>query len=328
MTDLRVIDDARSEVTGRSMFAGEDASSLSETSGSTSMTVVSTRKNDEFDYELHEWGRSRVQNIGRMSANLTVVTDPAYDPLAYVVAKYANMPPARDSQCPISVLRNQFMLDYKKMCRHIKGKLNVYNVLCDSKRGSVPDTCKLLAADLALFFASTSTTMSMCMLPSVIQHAALFTADFFQQADWRDVVREKVRQIPNAAQVAPLQSLLDADPVCKSKPFVHPLMEAHKSKIKQQIINAKEALRVALDVCYPHDDKRQSIMREVERRLVRASSLISNLSGIGLDGLGGYEHVTEERKNNESWATMQAMGVYSAKIRRHFGIKILYDPYD
>jgi len=288
---------------------------------------------DDLDLALHDWARSRLSSLGRNSSKIIRVTDIINDPLSYIITKYANMPPARSNQYPVSVVRNQFILEYKKACRQGEGRVRLYAPLLSSNPDEIPDTCKLLAHDLAIFFVSNFTksgndTMSLCILPSIAENRAMFTPEFFQLPNWREIVTSGVRQIPSAALCDPLLALLEADPVRNSPPFKQPLMEKDRLTIMRVIENARTSYELALDVSYSHDDKRLGLLREVERRLIRASAYIGNIIDVGLDGLGVYEDVELERRDNVSWITLQAMGRYSSAIRRHLGIKVMHDPYE
>jgi hypothetical protein len=318
------------------MYAGEDMSMRS-TPAQSMLSNISFGFNtrcDDLDMALYDWAHSRLSSLGRNSSKIIRVDDIINDPLSYIITKYANMPPARSNQYPISVVRSQFILEYKKACRQGEGRIRLYIPLLKTDPKEVPDTCKLLAHDLAIFFVSNFSkspdcdTMSLCILPSIAENRGMFTPEFFQLPNWREIVTSTIRQVPSAALCGPLQLLLEADPVRNSPPFKQPLMEQDRQTIMRVIENARTSYELALDVSYAYDDRRSILLREVERRLIRASAYIGNIIDVGLDGLGVYEDVELERRDNVSWITLQAMGRYSSAIRRQFGIKVMHDPYE
>jgi len=311
------------------MYGGEGYEEYEPSTASTTVVGITFNENERLDLALREWAVNRIDNLGKNSGKIIFIDDIVYDPLSYVVTKYVNMPCGSNNQLPTDITRKHLMLDYKKMCREgvTKGSVRIYKALTLPVK-DMPDTCKLLPADLAIFFASTPHTMSLCMLPQITANRAWLTPEFFQQPDWRDEVKTKVRQIPPKAQWEHLKKLLDDEPISKTKPFTYPAMEKSRLAIVDMLNRIREAFDCALDPCYPHDDRRLLLLQEVERKLVRVGARIVNINDVGLDGMGGYEDVNGERRNDISWIALQTMGQYSVKIRRHFGIRNLYDPFE
>jgi hypothetical protein len=311
------------------MYGGEGVDEYEPSIASSATIHVPSAVPEQIDLSLRDWAMSRIANLGRHSNKITIVDDIVYDPLSYVITKYVNMPCNADNQMPIINVRKHIMMDYKTTCRKIgvKGGVRIYQPLTLPVK-EVPDTCKLLAEDLSIFFVSTGETMSLCMLPQILSHRAMFTPEFFQRPDWRELVTSQVRQIPSRVVWEPLKTLLDADPISNAKPFTYQKMESARLELKQLLDRTRESFKCALDPAYPYDDRRLTLLHEVERLLVRAAARIVNINDVGLDGMGGYEDVNGERRNDISWITLQTMGQYSIRIRKHFGIRNLYDPFE
>jgi hypothetical protein len=284
---------------------------------------------DDMDLTLNTWARNRLSNLGTDASKTIQIDDPAFDPLTFTVIKYVNMPLSKDKQCPTRVVHNQFALTYKQACRQKGGPLKLYKPLLAKKVSDLPDSCKLLVSDLRLFFSSrpAENTMSLCVLPSIMQNKHLLRVEFFQDILWRERVMHDIRKIPKKADYEFIEILVKSQPVSRAPPFNKESLQKTKLEIEQSLDECSECIARALDVTRPDDDNRMNHIKQAERCLIRAAACISNITDVGLDGLGGYKEVSEEKRDPVSWQTMQTMGNFAAEIRRKLNIDIPFDPY-
>lgn len=295
-------------------FEGSHLSSLRPcASSSRGLTYTS----EDMDYELNRWARSRAAKIGTDSRKIMHVTDPSYDPLAYIVCTYMNMLPARNKQCDEWTVRKQFVMKYKTHCKQRGEPLKVYAPLMVKDKTALQLTCKLLVSDLRLFFMSDADkgTMSLCMLPFVERYREVLTPAFFMDPTWRQKLLHEIRKIPSEEEYAVIQTLLKVKPVTPA--FKNEQVNAMKLQVERVLSEGDEFLQSALDLTFVDDDERAALLKQASRRLTRAAAYIGNIVS------NPCQEVAEEMQDPVSFATMETLGRYEVEIARKLGIKTL-----
>ncbi len=287
---------------------------------------------DDNELAISQWAIMRKRKLPK--AKWTLTENIAFDPLAYTIMRYVNLPMACDQQMKISELRKQLILNYRTNCRAkpLVGEststvIMIYAQLI-AKPETVKDTCKLLHDDLRLFFMhdDSKQTMSPCMFPSIFDNRRMLTPEFFQTPDWREHVKRDVRLIPSGEKKALFDRVFDPTAewnLDKTKPFDNErLEEGVRLPMVKLAAHIKELVHRAYGLEFSQDRGRELLILSASKQLRELAARIDNLADVGVDGavsLKGYE---EEREIQESCDTIRVLARFSLEIKTALGINM------